>query len=127
MVGGIPVSPGVSLFWSDKCCFSLNYTGDSEVYNSPLLSDNCGLLAVNACVAEGGVAYWMSDSDFWTYNGTVQALPSDDIRDYGLQREPADFDQSALQEQDLLRHEPGQRVRFGSSMSASRRRRLIPM
>jgi hypothetical protein len=81
MIGGIPVSPGVSLFWSDKCCFGLNYTGDSEVYNSPLLADNTGLLATNACVAEGGVAYWMSDKDFWTFNGTVQSLPSDDIRD----------------------------------------------
>jgi hypothetical protein len=81
MVGGVPVSPGVSLFWSDKCVFELQYTGDAEVYNSNLLADNAGLLAPNAAVAEGGVAYWMSDKDFWTFNGSVQSLPSDDIRD----------------------------------------------
>lgn len=81
LVGGTPVAPGVSLFWSDKVVFELQYTGDAEVYNSNLLADNAGLLAPNACVAEGGVAYWMSDKDFWQYNGTVQSLPSDDIRD----------------------------------------------
>ena len=82
MVGGIPVSPGLSLFWTDKCVFGLEYTGDNEVYNSPLLADNCGLLSLYAAAAEGGVAYWMSDKDFWTYNGSISSLPSDDIRDH---------------------------------------------
>jgi len=82
LVGGIPVAPGLSLFWTDRCCFTLDYSGDSEVYHSPMAADNCGLLSALAAAAEGGVAYWMSDKDFWTFNGTVSALPSDDIRDY---------------------------------------------
>jgi len=81
-VSGRPVAPGMSLFWSDRSVFALEYTGDAEVYNSPLLADNAGLLAPNAAVAEGGVCYWMGDRDFWSYNGSVSSLPSDDIRDF---------------------------------------------
>jgi hypothetical protein len=82
LIGGTPVAPGVSLFFTDKSVFALEYTGDAEVYNSPLIADEAGLLAANAVVSEGGVAYWMGDADFWTYNGAVAPLPSDDVRDY---------------------------------------------
>lgn len=81
-VGGTPVANGVSLFFSDRCCFEASYTGDNEVYNTPLISDQSGLIGPGAVTTLAGVAYWMSDHEFWVWNGTVAALPSDDIRDY---------------------------------------------
>lgn len=81
-VGGTPVANGVSLFHSNRCCFQAGYTGDNNVYATPLLSDQAGLIGPSALTTLGGVAYWMSDADFWMWNGTVVQLPSDDIRDY---------------------------------------------
>lgn len=81
-VGGGPVANGVSLFFSNRACFQAAYTGDNEVYNTPLLSDLAGLIGPQAMTTMGGTAYWMSDHDFWSWNGTVVQLPSDDIRDF---------------------------------------------
>ena len=81
-VGGCAVRDGVSLLWSNRTCFQMNYSGDSNVYDTPQVADNCGLIAPHAAVAEGEDAYWMSDKDFWSWTGTAQSLPSDDIRDY---------------------------------------------
>lgn len=79
-VGGIPVRNGVSLIFSDKCVFEMTYTGSNEVYNTTQAGDNCGLVSPTAVAAEGGVAYWMSDQDWWMWAGSVQSLPSDDVR-----------------------------------------------
>lgn len=81
-VAGIPVANGVSLFFSNRCCFQAAYTGDNEVYNTPLLGDQNGLIGPQAATAHGGIAYWMSDHEFWSWNGAIAPLPSDDIRDY---------------------------------------------
>jgi hypothetical protein len=81
-VGGIPVANGVSLFWSNRSTFEASYTGDNLVYATPLLSDSSGLIGPLAMTTMAGVAYWMSAHEFWMWNGTVQPLPSDDIRDY---------------------------------------------
>lgn len=82
LVGGIGIRDGVSLIFSDRCVFQMNYTGDNEVYSTPQIGDQCGLVDPTAVCVEGGVAYWFSDQDFWTWNGGVSALPSDDVRAY---------------------------------------------
>lgn len=81
-VGGIPVTNGLTLIWTNECTFAMEYTGSTNVYNVPLIADNCGLIGEHAAVSEGGIAFWMSDKDFWSYSGSVVSLPSDDIRDY---------------------------------------------
>lgn len=81
-VAGEPVQNGVSLFWSNRCTFEASYTGNNEIYSTPLLSDQSGLIGPQAKTTLGGIAYWMSDHDFWAWNGAVTPLPSDDIRDY---------------------------------------------
>jgi hypothetical protein len=81
-VGGIKVTNGVSLLWSDRCCFEMNYTGDNEVYATPIQGNNCGLVDPTAVVVVGGIAYWQSDRDFWSWSGGVTVLPTDDIRQY---------------------------------------------
>lgn len=84
-VGGIGIRDGVSLIFSDRCVFQMNYTGNVEVYNTPQIGDNCGLVDPTAVCTEGGVAYWMSDQDFWSWNGGVALLPTDDVRAYIFQ------------------------------------------
>lgn len=80
-VGGCAVTTGLSLIWTDKCLFEMSYTGGQEIYNTPRLGDNCGLNSPWAFCVEGGIAYWMSDQDWWTANGpTPSVLPSDDVR-----------------------------------------------
>lgn len=79
-VAGKAVRDGVSLIWTDRCDFEMNYLGSFEVYSTQLAGDNCGLVSPNAVCVEGGIAYWMGDADFWTWNGSSTLLPSDDVR-----------------------------------------------
>ncbi len=78
-VGGLPVRDGVSLAVTDRVVFQMNYTGDNVVYETPSISENTGLISPFAIAAQGDAAYWMGDSDFWMWSGTVQRIPSDDI------------------------------------------------
>lgn len=82
LVGGIAVAYGTSLIFSDKAVFQLSYTGDNTIYSSPFVAQNAGLVDPLAVVVYDGVAYWMSQNEFYMWNGSVQPLPSDDIRDY---------------------------------------------
>lgn len=79
---GAPVRGGVSLAYTDKVVFAMNYSGDNFVYDTPEISDNAPICSPYAIGVLGENAYWMSDSDFWVWNGSVNPLPSDDIRDY---------------------------------------------
>lgn len=82
LIGGVPVTNGVSLVFTDRAVFTMSYTGDNNVYSTLMSGDGAGLLGPYAVAVQGAVAYWMSDRDFWTWNGSAQRLPSDDIRDY---------------------------------------------
>lgn len=79
-VGGVAVRNGVCLLFTDRCVFEMSYAGGQEIYNTPLIGDNCGLVGPWAVCVEGGVVYWMSDQDWWSWNGGVAGLPSDDVR-----------------------------------------------
>ena len=76
LVGGIAIRDGVSLFFSDRCAFEMSYTGNNFIYNTPQIGDNCGLVDPTALCAEGGVAYWMSDQDFWRSEEHTSELQS---------------------------------------------------
>jgi hypothetical protein len=81
-IAGTPVRGGVSLAFTDKVVFALNYSGDNFVYDTPEVADNAAIASQYAVGVLGENAYWMSDSEFWVWNGSVQSLPSDDIREY---------------------------------------------
>jgi hypothetical protein len=80
-VGGVGIRDGVSLIFTNISVFQMNYTGGQEIYSTPQIGDNCGLVSPTAVCEEGGVVYWMSDQDWWSWNGGVTILPSDDVRD----------------------------------------------
>ena len=83
LVCGLPVSLGTSLAFTNRNVFGFFYNaGSFEIYSTPMLSDASGAIGPFAATTLGGIAFWMSDHDFWTWNGAVSPLPSDDIRDY---------------------------------------------
>jgi hypothetical protein len=82
MVGGLGITNGVSLIFSDQVVFTMSYTGDNNVYATLMSAAGSGLLGPYAVATYAGAAYWISDRDFWMWNGSTQPLPSDDIRDY---------------------------------------------
>lgn len=81
-VGGIAVRDGISLIFTNRCTFAMNYSGDYLIYDTPLLANNSGLIGPNAVCSTGGNAYWMSDKDLWSWNGSVVPVQTDDIRDF---------------------------------------------
>lgn len=82
LVGGLAVRDGVSMVFSNTVAFTFTYSGDTFVYDSASSGIGAGLTGPLAVVAIGGVAYWMGYNEFWSWNGSVAPLPSDDIRDY---------------------------------------------
>lgn len=82
IVGGIAARDGSSLVLTNNCCYAFNYSGDTFIYDSTAAGRNSGLIGPLALTTYAGNAYWMSEDEFWTWNGAVQPLPSDDIRDY---------------------------------------------
>ena len=79
---GVPIRLGASLAFTDRNVFLFNYTGDTFIYQTPLIADNAGIIGPHAVVVYGETAYWMSDSEFWLWNGSVSPLPSDDVREF---------------------------------------------
>jgi hypothetical protein len=76
-------SPTSSLVWSDAALFVFQYTGSTYIYNSSMVAKDCGLIAPGAVVTAGGIAYWMGQDTFWTYNGSVAPMANvEDIRKY---------------------------------------------
>lgn len=81
LVAGRVLADFVSLVWSDAALFRFQYNGSSFVYASSMIAKDCGLLAPNAAITAGGIAYWMGQDTFWTYNGSVSPMPNvEDIR-----------------------------------------------
>lgn len=82
MVAGIAVRDGVSLVNTNTAAYTFTYSGDNNVYDDATAADGCGLIGPLAIVSVAGTAWWMGSSEFWTWNGSVSPMGSDDIRDY---------------------------------------------
>lgn len=81
LVSGAVLTDFVSLIWTDAALYRFQYTGATYIYASSMVGKDCGLVGPNAKVTVGGVAYWMGQDNFWTYNGVVQPMANvEDIR-----------------------------------------------
>jgi hypothetical protein len=81
LVSGAVLTDFVSLVWTDAALYRFQYTGATYIYASSMVGKDCGLIGPNAKVTVGGIAYWMGQDNFWTYNGVVQPMPNvEDIR-----------------------------------------------
>lgn len=79
---GLSVRDGVNLLSTDTAVYTHLYTGDNNVYATNVSGRKCGFAGPLAACVVGGIAYWMGINDFWNWDGSATALPSDDIRDY---------------------------------------------
>lgn len=70
-----------TLLWTDADLWAAVFIGGNSVYSFQRRGDNCGLLGPNAVTIAEGTAYWMSDAQFFFYNGAVRVLPCE-VADY---------------------------------------------
>jgi hypothetical protein len=61
---------------SDEGAYSMTYTGAPFYFKFDRLGSNCGLVGFNAGVDLNGVLFWMSETGFYMYDGTVKQLSS---------------------------------------------------
>ena len=65
------------LTWTDTALYSLQYVGAPIVWGTTLLGDNLSIAGPNSVVMGAGIAYWMGNGKFYSYNGSVQTLRCD--------------------------------------------------
>lgn len=78
LVGGTPVGGGMNLIWTDTALYEHQYTGSKFIYDTRLAvgGRGAGLMAAQAfCVTPSGV-FWMAQTRFKMWNGSVQNVPN---------------------------------------------------
>lgn len=68
-------SQGQMMVWTDTAAFAMQFLGLPLVYGFQQLGAGCGSVSPKAAVTVGSQAYWWSAENFFSYNGTVEALP----------------------------------------------------
>jgi hypothetical protein len=61
--------------WTDTALFLMQFVGAPFTFSFQQVGTNCGLSGKNACVEVDGVAYWMSENGFFTYDGQLKSMP----------------------------------------------------
>ena len=72
---GVTDSRNEMLVWTDNALHKMTYTGAPFIFSFSQLSTNCGLAGMHSAVEADGMAFWMSQKDFFMYDGTVKVLP----------------------------------------------------
>jgi len=73
IIGGVRARNAVHV-WTDKAMYGIQYVGPPFIFSTTQLGSNCGLIGPHAAVAVDGATFWMSDNNFYTFNGRVQKL-----------------------------------------------------
>jgi hypothetical protein len=63
------------LVWTDNALYTMKFVGAPFTFGFEQVGTNCGLIGKNAAVEIDGIAYWMSNSGFFAFDGTVKTLP----------------------------------------------------
>ena len=69
------------LVWTDNALYSMKFVGSPFTFGFEQVGTNCGLLGQNACCEIDGVAYWVGNNGFFSFDGTVNSL-SCSVEDY---------------------------------------------
>ena len=62
------------LIWTDKALYGLQFVGPPFIFQLAQLGSNCGLIGPHAGITVDGVGYWMSDSNFYKFDGRVERM-----------------------------------------------------
>ena len=65
------------LLWTDNALYGMTATGGSTIFTTQQIGTNCGLVGLHAAVEADGRAYWMSQTDFFVFDGTLKTLECD--------------------------------------------------
>jgi len=68
-------SRGQILIWTDTAMHTMQFQGPPFTFGFQQSGRQCGCIGQHAAVDIDGIAYWMSNTGFYLYDGTVQALP----------------------------------------------------
>ncbi len=74
IMGAISAKENI-LVWTDNALYTMKFVGAPFTFGFEQVGTNCGLIGQNACVEIDGVAYWMSNNGFFSFDGTVNTLP----------------------------------------------------
>jgi len=73
LMGAEPSKNDVIVF-SDTASYSMRDVEYPDIFNFDLIGQGCGLVSPHAAVNIDGVVYWMSDSAFYRYDGSLRTL-----------------------------------------------------
>jgi hypothetical protein len=80
IMGGIVAKENI-LIWTDNALYSMKFVGAPFTFGFEQVGTNCGLIGQNAVVEIDGVAYWLGNNGFFSFDGTVNNLPCS-VEDY---------------------------------------------
>jgi hypothetical protein len=69
------------LIWTDNALYTMKFVGAPFTFGFEQVGTNCGLIGKNAAIGIDGVAYWMGNNGFFSFDGTVNTLPCS-VEDY---------------------------------------------
>ena len=69
------------LVWTDNALYTMKFVGAPFTFGFEQVGTNCGLIGQNAAIEIDGVAYWMGNNGFFSFDGTVNSLPCS-VEDY---------------------------------------------
>jgi hypothetical protein len=91
LIGGVKSRNQINI-WTDRSMYAMQYVGNPFIFNFRMLGSNCGLVGPHAAVDYDGRAFWMSDDNFYVFDGQVRNLKST-IRRYVYENiNEGDFD-----------------------------------
>lgn len=76
MIVGALTAKKEHVIFTDEGAYTMTYTGTPYYFGFERLGTNCGLLGFNAGIDIQGTLFWMSETGFFIYDGTVRELPS---------------------------------------------------
>ena len=80
IMGSIKAKENI-LVWTDNALYTMKFVGAPFTFGFEQVGTNCGLIGKNAAIEIDGVAYWMSNNGFFSFDGTVNTLPCS-VEDY---------------------------------------------
>lgn len=69
------------LIFTTTDVWAMRYIGPPEVFSFERVGDKCGIASPQGVAVVGDLAAWVSDEQFYTYNGQVNPLPCQ-VQDY---------------------------------------------
>ena len=73
IVGGVRGRNAI-LVYTDNALYTLQFVGPPFIFRMSQVGTNCGLIGSHAAIDVGGRTYWMGDTDFFMFDGSVKKL-----------------------------------------------------